>query len=407
MKKRILSIALIASLVLSAAGCGETGNSTTDNNGTTATARENVTADEDSVAETESAIEETEDYSEAKAKIEAFYESEGNYEGWVITDNKEDCWLHYDSYIDEENGGNYNKSDYWKIYVSNEDTKAMQEVDNLQYGNYHHRVGYGNFKIYAFYDNDELGVYFYAEDEINLNESNVSENEYHYNLTELIGEEITKKTYKLENKITEETTEGSEQDEQSATGEVKVGKDKLVPDCPVTNSDLDFGEVYSKDELAFNINDKQTFKDYIGDNDGSSSPVPHVCNDIDFFFESINFGYNFELIRDGEVLAQEYDASHCGYYYKAQEFSDCIVKGVAFYSKKGEGKESTVDNMSFNGVHLNMHREDVEAILGEGHVGTNQKFPTVMYNDGSVTMVIEYYPANYEKVQTIYLIKNN
>ncbi len=215
MKKKLLSIALVASLILSAAGCGEKENSVTTDNGTTTTSAENITADEDNVteattvtvAETETAIVETEDYSEAKAKIEAFYESKDDYEGGVITDNKEDCWFYYDSYIDDEKGGDY-ESDYWKIYVSNEDTKAITFFNNLKPTSktlpkydWHQRVGYGNFKIYAVYDNDELGVYFFAEDEVNLNETNVSQEGdflvHHYNLTELIGEEITEKTYQL------------------------------------------------------------------------------------------------------------------------------------------------------------------------------------------------------------------
>lgn len=228
MKKRILSIALIASLALSAAGCGKTGSSESEDNisttvadnsdvsKTTTNVADNNTADEDNATETttvnaaemESATIETEDYSEAKAKIEAFYESKSDYKGGIITDNKEDCWFNYDSYIDGENGGDYD-SDYWAIYVSNEDTKAISSFNNLNPTSetspkyeWSQRVGYGNFKIYAVYDNDELGIYFYAEDEVNLNESNVVQGEsfleYHYNLTELIGEEITTKTYQSE-----------------------------------------------------------------------------------------------------------------------------------------------------------------------------------------------------------------
>lgn len=229
------------------------------------------------------------------------------------------------------------------------------------------------------------------------------------------NKESAKKT-----EIAEKNAEEAETTEKEAIiEEIKVGSDKLVPDCPVTHTDRNLGEICSDGVPYLYVNEFTTcgelemLKNYTN----SSSPVPHVSNDVDFYFESILFeGINFEFVKDGEVAAQEYDGSHFGYRYKTEEFFEHEIKGCAFYSKEGE--YNTKESLTFNGVTLSMRREDVEAILGEGHVGTNQEFPTVMYNDGNVTMVIEYFPYEptfkfedtpdiIERVQTIYLIRNN
>lgn len=219
MQKKFIIISLIASLVISVAGCSQTDSSATNdntaasNNADVAEITKTATeaTEEQILSSEETTITEKEDYSEAKAKVDTFWEHLNDYKFGVITNNKSDCWFYYESHISKENGGQY-KSDYWKFYVTNEDTKefidfsmnptANKDGSGLPLFDYHQRVGYGNFKIYAVYDNDESGVYFYAEDEITLNESNVSENGsllvYHYNLTELVGEDFTAKTYQLD-----------------------------------------------------------------------------------------------------------------------------------------------------------------------------------------------------------------
>lgn len=136
-------------------------------------------------------------------------------------------------------------------------------------------------------------------------------------------------------------------------------------------------------------------------------------NEVDFFYHGANFdGLFLEFVKDGKVWEKEY-----GVAYTKDSFLEHEIKGVALYSKEG-GIDTYADYQFYNGVGLTMERVEVEAILGEGHVGTNQELPTVMYNDGNVTMVIEYFPFEpkykfedtpdiIERVQTIYLIRNN
>jgi hypothetical protein len=152
---------------------------------------------------------ENKDYLEAKAKIDAFHKNLGNYEYGVITADKDDCWLHYESYITKQNGGGY---DGWHFYVTNEETKQYTNFGQSSTGNkegsglplfdHYQRVGFGTFKIYAIYENVKLGVFFYADETVVLNESTVFEynrhQAYRINLNELISEDMTIKTYQIE-----------------------------------------------------------------------------------------------------------------------------------------------------------------------------------------------------------------
>ena len=286
MKKKILSIALIASLVLSAAGCGETENGATTGNGATTTAADNSTTNEDNATEaTATIVEETEeeigieslidltaDYSEAKAKIDAFYEFKSDYKGLgVVTVDQSDCWICYDNYLTSENGGNYS---FWNFYIINEDNGDCSDVpmwgasedSELPMHGYTVRVGYGNFKMCAFYSNDDLGVYFYTEDEFNINESNAVQEEdmlvYHYNVNELIGEELTEKTHELYPFIEELEKEK----EEALETLVKCLQDGTEPEASVleklTNiKSLDFSyDIYSG--IHYGISDISVLKNF-------------------------------------------------------------------------------------------------------------------------------------------------
>lgn len=64
------------------------------------------------------------------------------------------------------------------------------------------RVGNGTYKLYVIYRNDEKGVYFYAEDEVVIDDTTLQDYKdmkcVVYNVTDLVGEDFTAMTFQLE-----------------------------------------------------------------------------------------------------------------------------------------------------------------------------------------------------------------
>ncbi len=230
--------------------------------------------------------------------------------------------------------------------------------------------------------------------------------------------EIAKKTEIAEENadVTEET---KTTEKETIAEEIKAGSNKLVPDCPVTHPDADFSSLSlvfaSGEEFKIDVTKGDTFGDFLEafpNKNVRYSRMGNLENEVDFFFHGANFeGVFFEFVKDGEVWVKDY-----GVEYTKDSFVDYTINGVAIYSKEGEKKQESY--RVCEGVGVGYKREEIESVLGEGHVGTNQELPTVMYNDGNVTMVIEYFPFEpkykfedtpdiIERVQTIYLIRNN
>lgn len=214
-----VSVMMLAMLSMTA--CGSDKAAQTDVSGNSAVATSESTTESvaegtkaETVAPTDSAEVNTEDYSAAKSQIEEFYNSYTRSNEVIISDVNAP-WIRYESYIYKTNGGRY-YSDNWNLYVANEETKEYIDFDMFPTDNdkdsglplydAKNRLGYGTFRVCAIYENDELGVYYFVDKVIVFDETtteNVSTSTngtliYHFNLSELIGEEITLKTYQLE-----------------------------------------------------------------------------------------------------------------------------------------------------------------------------------------------------------------
>lgn len=216
MKKFALLVMTVV-FMLSMVACGgkQESESKADDMSQTSTETELVASGavetEESAAETESASEVSGDYSGAKAQIDAFNERIGGYtQDLIKKDDKSASWIDFGSNNDYENGGRYDGN--WKIYVVNEETKQY-ESPGAFYDNYPKtedvmaydfgiRIGNGTYKIYAIYQNDDKGVYFYAEDEIVIDETTIREykgrNSLVYNVTDLVGADFTSMTFRLD-----------------------------------------------------------------------------------------------------------------------------------------------------------------------------------------------------------------
>jgi len=225
MKKRFLMFIAVASM-LSMVACGDKQESETKKNdvaqsivekeesegtGTNTPKEEesDVVGTNNSTAEkpTEALV----DYSVDKEKVDAFYANIVNYKKELIKDDRDASWLAFGSDNDYYSGGRYDGN--WMIFVIEEATKlyatasGFNEIyprteDTFAY-EYALRIGNGTYKICAVYRNEEKNVYFYAEDEIVIDDSTLTEykkrNSFVYNITDLVGADFTAMTYKLDN----------------------------------------------------------------------------------------------------------------------------------------------------------------------------------------------------------------
>ena len=221
MKKRILLLMTVV-FTISMAACGskqESESSTKDVSQTStvtekeeASTAESATAvTEDGVTEKESAADAAVDYSGAKAQIEALDEKIDSYTNDLVKkDDKNASWIMFGSNSDYEHGGGYGGN--WTFYVVNEGTKQYESMGTL-YDNYPKtedkmvydaglRVGNGTYKLYVIYRNDEKGVYFYAEDDVVIDDTTLQGYKDKkcvvYNVTDLVGEDFTAMTFQLE-----------------------------------------------------------------------------------------------------------------------------------------------------------------------------------------------------------------
>lgn len=149
------------------------------------------------------------DYSAAKSQIDDFYEYLSAFKSGLIKDDREANWLVLESFLDYKSGGSYDKN--WKFYVVDEEQKQYFGANTLYSTNHKDetmpvydnscRIGNGTFKIYAIYQNDEAAVFFFAEDEVVIDDSAVCDYDGRkcvcYNLPEMIGEDFTAFTYQL------------------------------------------------------------------------------------------------------------------------------------------------------------------------------------------------------------------
>jgi len=221
MKKRILLLMMVV-FTISMTACGgkkESESSINDVSQTSAVAEkaevsttESATAaTEDGVTGKESAADGAVDYSGAKAQIEALDEKIDGYTNDLIKkDDKNASWIMFGSNSDYEHGGGYGGN--WAFYVVNEETKQYDTMGKL-YDNYPKtddkmaydagmRIGNGTYKLYVVYRNDEKGVYFYAEDEVVIDDTTLQDYKDKkcvvYDVTDLVGEDFTAMTFQLE-----------------------------------------------------------------------------------------------------------------------------------------------------------------------------------------------------------------
>ncbi|MGN1120592.1 MAG: hypothetical protein ACI4Q4_09545 [Oscillospiraceae bacterium] len=206
-----MTLAVFAAISMTACGAkSETGTSKTssvadDNTQVTAEKTEAATPAEETPDFTATNV----DYSDAKSRIDEFYEYFGTLESGLIKDDREASWLVFESFVDYKSGGSYDKN--WDFYVIDEEAKQYHGANTLYPASkkeetknpydYYCRIGNGTYKIYAIYQNDEAGVYFFATDEVVIDDSNVGDynglKSVCYNLTEMIGEDFTALAYEL------------------------------------------------------------------------------------------------------------------------------------------------------------------------------------------------------------------
>lgn len=151
------------------------------------------------------------DYSVDKEKVEAFYANIGNYKKGLIKDDRNASWIAFGSDNDYYSGGRYEGN--WMIFVIEEETKLYETASGFNQiyprtegsfaFEYMLRIGNGKYKICAVYCNEEKNVYFYAEDEVVIDDATLTEykifNSFVYNITDLVGADFTAMTYELDN----------------------------------------------------------------------------------------------------------------------------------------------------------------------------------------------------------------
>ena len=213
MKKLILLLMAVSFMISMVACSGKQESKSNESDASQASMEvdESITDEvDDSITESESASEVKEDYSSAKAQVDAFNERISGYTQDIISDDRSASWIVIGSNNDYNNGGRYDGN--WKIYVVNEEIKkysimgAFYETypktdDTLAY-DYSIRTGNGTYKIYVIYQNDEKDVYFYAEEEVVLDDTTIHEykgkSSFVYNVTDLVGADFTSRTFQLD-----------------------------------------------------------------------------------------------------------------------------------------------------------------------------------------------------------------
>lgn len=208
---------------------------------------------------------------------------------------------------------------------------------------------------------------------------------------------------------TEETTESKSEVSDNSYSRNKNNEDnelKLVPDGDVTSDkvkNLDFGVVTitNKETNIFEGTYRETIDDlnisfnYMGE---------HKHNTEDFYFDGNEHKGNFafvylECLKDGEIFIGHSDDRY--------NFNDTEIKALtAICSKENERNPDEI--LFYGGIHLNMLREEVEAILGEGVEGCaythfDEEFHSVIYKSETTSMVIGYrsQPDIFEEGKTI------
>ena len=214
MKKTLLLIITVA-FMISVTACGKKEESDSNDKSQISSVTEdnektNV-KDEEDIAGSEGIPGTNIDYSIAKNQIDSFNESISGYTADSILDDRGARWIVFYSNNDYYSGGQYGGN--WKIYVVNDETKQFgtaglfndtytKEGDKHEY-DYLLRIGNGTYRVCAIYQNDEKNVYFYAEDEVVIDDSVLTEykglNSVIFNVTELVGADFTSMTYQLDN----------------------------------------------------------------------------------------------------------------------------------------------------------------------------------------------------------------
>ena len=226
---------------------------------------------------------------------------------------------------------------------------------------------------------------------------------------------------------------------------VIVSDDKIVPDCPVNVSeDIPLHEFYvqkESDEIAdtlLSLDESVTWKDYFTEHpehyynrfDVTDCYVKDILdsnrgqlrrtgqnskdlkNEYDFMFKADYFdGIHIEAYVNGEFADEA----------KTADLREMPVRGVANTRDNFDNgaKISGYDKKMvgfYSGIQIDMERKEIEAILGEGHLGAHPDYNVVMYNNGKATMVIHYEPEKayvvsdgedvLEYAHVIYLISN-
>lgn len=214
MKKKFLLVITIA-LMISMTACGKKEESDSKDSSQLSSVTEDnekINAeDKEDTAGSEGITGINIDYSIAKNQIDSFNESISGYTGDIIKDDRSASWIVFFSSNDYYSGGQYGGN--WNIYVVNDETKQFgkaglfndtytKEGDKHEY-DYLLRIGNGTYRVCAIYQNDEKNVYFYAEDEVVIDDSVLTEykglNSVIFNVTELVGADFTSMTYQLDN----------------------------------------------------------------------------------------------------------------------------------------------------------------------------------------------------------------
>ncbi|MBP1543296.1 MAG: hypothetical protein J6A16_04305 [Oscillospiraceae bacterium] len=220
---------------------------------------------------------------------------------------------------------------------------------------------------------------------------------------------------------------------------VVVSDGKLVPDCPVNvSADIPLQEFYViKPWEEFNDATEDYYnrfnvtncyiKDVLESNtdviDRSNGFNNTLRNDCDFKFVGEWFeGLYMEAVFNGKLVdgSGRYDEQYnvVGR-IEEDELIEMPIKAVADSCEQIHDFYGLIDRYLiefYDCISIGSTREDVEAILGKGHLGTHPEYTTVMYNNGTATMVIHYETVDkvisfddektYDTVHSIYLISN-
>lgn len=201
--------------------------------------------------------------------------------------------------------------------------------------------------------------------------------------------------------------------QKDENGNYPIDLMKLVPDATVTHPDVNFGLVtIEENEIdMFSLTNAEFIEKTLTTHEGS---VKYTHNTSDFYFK----GHSFCRGLHNPMIFLEYlTAENTLLYVKSDPIYKEKFNGDIYLKGFSQTVDDANDNYEYvtyyGGVRLNMRREEIEAVLGEGTLGTDTESTTVIYKSNTTTMVIvykmtdEYIAGETEVADAIFVIKND